>query len=129
MCIKCAMGMTNESVKEQLENAIINKNFDKINTTSIHFILYACIGIFGNKSKHVGLEFIKMFIEWLKTKEQKYVPSTGFEQMYHYTILIKLTKWCENNDIAINDDEPNSDNKRTELFESLQSKINELLNE
>ena len=46
MCIKCDIGMTNETIKKQLKNRIKRKDFDKINTTGIQFILYACVGIF-----------------------------------------------------------------------------------
>lgn len=126
MCIKCAIGMSNETVKEQLENGLERKNFDKINTTGVQFILYACIGIFGNESKKIGLELIKMFIEWLKTKEHPYVPQNGFEEMYHYRVLMDLTEWCESSDFLINDDcESESENKRIELFNLLARKMNE----
>ena len=60
MCIKCAMGLSNEAAKKQLEYVVEKKIFDKINTTGAAFILYACVGIFGNNTKQVGLELIKM---------------------------------------------------------------------
>ena len=104
MCIKCAIGMSNESVKGQLENVIETKFFNKINTTGIQFILYTCVGIFGNESKQVGLELIKMFIEWLKNKEVPYFPETDFEEMYHYNILTDLAEWCENSDFVVSND-------------------------
>ena len=54
MCIKCAMGMSNVTVKGQLED-VIGKIFGKINTTGAQFILYACVGINGDNTKQVCL--------------------------------------------------------------------------
>lgn len=131
MCIKCAIGMSNESVREQLENVIETKFFNKINTTGVQFILYTCVGIFGNESKQVGLELIKMFIEWLKNKEVPYFPETGFEEMYHYNILTDLAEWCENSDNGVKDGDKDGDKdgeeKRMKLYYSLVKKMNELM--
>ena len=133
MCIKCAMGMSNETVKEQLEDIIEKKTFEKINTTGVQFILYACVGIFGDNAKQVGLELIKMFIEWLKNKDVPYFPITGLQEMYHHKILSDVVEWCENSNFEINNDEDkneeeNEENKRVELFNLLNIKMNELMN-
>ena len=132
--------MSNESVKEQLENVIETKFFNKINTTGVQFILYTCVGIFGNESKQVGLELIKMFIEWLKNKEVPYFPETGFEEMYHYNILTDLAKWCENSDFGDKyvdkdgnkdgdkDGDKDGEEKRMKLYHLLVRKMNELMN-
>lgn len=125
MCIKCAIGMSNETIKNQLEDVIEKKNFDKLNTTGVKFILYACVGIFGYESKEVGLKLIKMFIEWLKDKNFPYLPYTGIEEMYHYTVLTVLVEWCESSNFEVcNEDD---ENKRMELFNLLINKMNDLL--
>jgi hypothetical protein len=131
MCIKCAMGLSNEAAKKQLEYVVEKKIFDKINTTGAAFILYACVGIFGNNTKQVGLELIKMFIEWLKNKEYPYLPDNDFEEMYHYKMLIDVVEWCENSNFEIINEDGNEDeneSKRVELFNLLNRKMYDLMN-
>ena len=123
MCIKCAINMSNHTIKTQLENSIEQNNFDLINTTSVQFILYACVGIFGDESKQIGLNLIKMFIEWLKNKKQPYIPSTGLEPMYNYKLLENLAKWSESTDFSVNDMDSECENKRIELFNLLNEQI------
>ena len=62
-----------------------------------------------------------------------YFPDNDFEDMYHYKMLIDLVEWCENSNFEINNDEDkneeqNEENKRVELFNLLNIKMNELMN-
>ena len=51
MCYKCHQELSNETIKEQLMNTIITKNFDQWNTTSISHMLIIGSGLNGNVNK------------------------------------------------------------------------------
>jgi hypothetical protein len=110
MCIRCNIFIPKNNKKiinekeddivennriQYFENLLREDNYENLNTTSINIILYACIGIYGNKCKEISIKGIKKIIDWLNTQELLYLPKTGDESMYNPTVLFNLVKWCE----------------------------------
>jgi len=86
------MGLTNEQITTQLRVSLDDPHFDKWNTTSVSHAAIAATGHNGEKARELGLELLKMFIEWRRTKPDGYMPETGMESMFTVYDLERIYK-------------------------------------
>lgn len=79
-----------------INNPSIDDKFECLNTTSVHILLYQCIGIYGKELKELSLQVIEQFISWIEVnKTARYLPSTGIDRMYHPQTLRNVIRWCK----------------------------------
>ena len=116
MCIPCHSHLTNEQVVLDLQNTLKNRKFDQWNTTSISHILLAGIGINGQEAKSLALQILHHFIEWRKTKPDKYIPEMGMEAMYSAEQLQEYLDFLKPFD-------PSSFNSRQEILDSVHDEM------
>ena len=64
MCIKCHSGLNNESVYNDLNNALNNESYDVFNKTSICHILYGSLNYNGEDVKKISIELLENYDIW-----------------------------------------------------------------
>lgn len=65
MCFQCHMGLTDEQITNQLRK---EPKFEKWNTTSVSHVAIAATCHNGELARKMGLELLRGFIEWRRTK-------------------------------------------------------------
>ncbi len=76
-----------------------NEEFDLFNTTSVYFLFYCSLGMFGQNVIEPSLDVIKHFIDYLHNKPSFYLPNNGLESMFHPLLVEKIYLWIKNNKI------------------------------
>lgn len=89
MCFQCHMGFTDEQVVAQLRE---ESNFEGWNTTSVSHVAISATGHNGETARQLGLELLRGFIEWRRTKPDGYMPESGMESMFTVHDLERIYK-------------------------------------
>ncbi len=76
-----------------------NEEFNLFNTTSVYFLFYCSLGMFGQDVIEPSLDVIKHFIDYLHNKPSFYLPNNGLESMFHPLLVEKIYLWIKNNKI------------------------------
>jgi hypothetical protein len=86
------MGLTDEQITRQLRVSLDDPRFDKWNTTSVSHAAISATGHNGEEARKLGLELLKRFIEWRRTKPDGYMPESGLESMFTVYDLERIYK-------------------------------------
>lgn len=68
MCLQCHLGLSDETILNQLQDAI-NKgtsDFNEYNSTSISHIIIATSGYNGLALRNTAIKLLKMYLDWIK---------------------------------------------------------------
>ena len=84
------------------------KSFDDFNTSSVGFILYCNIGLFGETNREISFEVMEKFIDYLKTNKSDNILGIGGE-FYVYFKLLDYSKYIgiSNHESIISDSKYN----------------------
>ena len=68
MCLQCHLGLSDETILNQLQDAINKGNifFNEYNSTSISHIIIATSGYNGLAVRNTAIELLKMYVDWIK---------------------------------------------------------------
>ncbi len=99
MCWACSKNMSEKQVLERLDFILKFKNeeFELFNTTSVYFLFYCSLGMFGQNVIEPGLNILKHFINFVYTKPSFYLPKNGLEPMFHPLLIEKIYWWIFEN--------------------------------
>jgi hypothetical protein len=97
MCRQCHSGLSDETVKAQLQESLDNPQFEKWNTTSLSHILIAAEGVNGPEVRVIALELAEKFYQWFLGPTNgtweyafTYVPENGLEAFPHSSEIRKM---------------------------------------
>ena len=97
MCRQCHAGLSDETVKTQLQESLDNPQFEKWNTTSLSHILIAAEGENGPEARAIALELAEKFYNWFLGPSNgawqyvlTYTPNSGLEPFPHSSEIRKM---------------------------------------
>jgi hypothetical protein len=97
MCRQCHAGLSDETVKTQLQESLDNPEFEKWSTTSLSHVLIAAEGTNGPEARVLALELAENFYAWFLGQTNgawqvlsSYTPNSGLEPFPHSSEIRRM---------------------------------------
>ena len=97
MCLQCHQSIKDENFVLQLQEVLVNPQFEKWNTTSLNHLMLAAKGLNGEEAHHLAVRILDNFYKWFLGSSNglwekitgPYIPSSGLEPFPKIKILKK----------------------------------------
>ena len=77
MCIKCHQGLSNETIRQQMNDALENPFFEKWNSTSVSHLFITYSGVNGSEAQEVAGQLLQNLIHWSRENKITHVDCLG----------------------------------------------------